>query len=193
MFKIQYLPNIPISEWSQMSLEDFEGEEYGNVIYGQLEINVNGQTYGFYDPDAPTPIADFFEECIDAWLGYLNDVVLLLSNHDYTALHTIDDVFVWFEFQKTRDENLLVSLAYVENTNVGMVEEGENYAILTSILTEPIDCVSKYLWREEIKLQEFVDEVQNKTKEFIAFFEKTNPALLKSQCLKVLRSYIRSS
>ncbi|UFJ40755.1 hypothetical protein LOK74_22635 [Brevibacillus humidisoli] len=173
MFTIRYQPNIPDHELSQITLADFEGE-YGNVLYGQFEINVNGKTYGLYDPDAPTPILEFFEEEIIASFGLLNEVVISMQHHKYIALNTIDAHFAWFEFI-AEGEDLTVYHVQVEEDNIS-----------SFIVTEPLNCISICYWQETITKQEFIDEVLDKTDEFIRHIEKVNPALLRSKSIQGL-------
>lgn len=169
MFLLRY--KICDEDLATMTLDDFD--EYGN-IEGQIELSFNNETFGYYDDDTPF----FGDELLVTWFKLLNQAKNKIKNGEqYVAVMDIESD-MWIEFlndEKTMKVNLIKT-------------EIKDFDYL--VATNPIG-QKKYIWSNVIlEKDQFIKELEYKTKKFIDDIISLNPSLKESKVLKELKNII---
>lgn len=158
LFKIRYF----INAWHRDSLETMDARQFdaeGGNVEGFIELNFNGNTYGFY----PKTMVDGPEggEWINVWLLSLLTSVIKLGSERYVAISDIESDCLWIKLIH-KEGTLLASLLRTEDgakigthcvqTGKRLVgERGDWYGVRVDMLQ----------FRQEVvaKAQEYIDQV----------------------------------
>ena len=182
MFEIKFKVLDSVELLKRIDLVQFENE-YSSDIRGLLSLNFNENIYGFFDENLPNEVEGMFEELLISWFQLLNKVVRNFNEHTYIALKTLEDAFTWIEFSVKGKNTLIVSLINVEPSTGSM----------DFIVTKPFESFSYSNWGDvEIPIEEFSNEVINKTKLLIHFIRETNSNLLQSKSIRELEEFINN-
>lgn len=174
MFEIKYRVIIDESYWKKMNLEQIEQEE---GIEGFFQLNMHSVEYGYYH-NRELAVGEEGFDIISTWLSNLLEVCLLINNTKYVAIKDTESYNTWLEFISA-DNDLLVS-----------VVQSDSF-ISEYVTTKPIENRVYPEWRDiKVKRGKFIDEVVNKTNNFITDLSQINPLLITSQRIIQLQSML---
>lgn len=174
MFEIKYRIIIDESYWKTMNLEQIEKE---GGIEGFFQINLHSVDYGYYHNRELGEGEEGFD-IISTWLSNLLEVCLLIDGTKYVAIKDTESYNTWLEFISV-DNDLLVS-----------VVQSDRF-IGEYVITKPIENRVYPEWRDiKVNKEKFIEEVVNKTKNFITYLSQINPLLSMSQRIVQLQSLL---
>jgi len=176
MFEIRYrIPEEVLNEISSLDATEFDTEF--NDIEGQIELNFNGNKYGFCHEQVP-----FGQELLLFWFGLLNSVATKLRKAHYVAMWIPETAASFFEFVRS-GEFLKISLVTVARPN------GKGF-----VVESPLSDVVQYDCKEiQVLVQDFQCEVSQKIEELLKELETINPELLKSEHISLFIEEYKSS
>ncbi|GKS09277.1 hypothetical protein YDYSY3_02770 [Paenibacillus chitinolyticus] len=165
MFEIKYRIIIDESYWKKMNLEQIEKE---GGIEGFFQINLHSADYGYYHNRELAKEEEGFD-IISTWLSNLLEVCLLIDDTKYVAIKDTESYNTWLEFISA-DNGLLVSVVQSDSL------------ISEYVITKPLENRVYPEWRDiKANREKFIEEVVNKTKDFITDLSQINPLLSMSQ------------
>ncbi len=165
MFLLKY--RICDEDLADRSVDDFDNDD---ILEGQLELVFNDKNFGYCDEDIP-----FGHELLVTWFKLLNHAKnKIKSGEKYVAIPDIESLR-WFEF-----------ISVGTDIRVNLIKSRlKNFSDL--VFTEPIE-PEYYIWRDVvIGKDEFISEIESKTKQFIDDVISLNPSLRDSKVLKELK------
>jgi hypothetical protein len=174
LFEIKYRIIIDESYWKTMNLEQIEKE---GGIEGFFQINLHSVDYGYYHNRELAEGEEGFD-IISTWLSNLLEVCLLIDDTKYVAIKDTESYNTWLEFISAEND-LLVS-----------VIQSDSF-ISEYVITKPLENRVYPEWRDiKVKREKFIEEVVNKTKNFITDLSQINPLLSMSQRIVQLQSML---
>ncbi len=174
MFEIKYRIIIDEIYWKTMNLEQIEKE---GGIEGFFQINLHSVDYGYYHNRELAEGEEGFD-IISTWLSNLLEVCLLIDDTKYVAIKDTESYNTWLEFIST-DNDLLVT-----------VVQSDSF-ISEYVITKPIENRVYPEWRDvKVNREKFIEEVVNKTENFITNLSQINPLLSMSQRIVQLQSLL---
>lgn len=157
-----------------MNLEQIEKE---GGIEGFFQINLHLVEYGYYHNRELAEGEEGFD-IISTWLSNLLEVCLLIDDTKYVAIKDTESYNTWLEFNSA-DNDLLVSV--VQSDSI----------ISEYVITKPLENRVYPEWRDiKVKRERFIQEIVNKTKDFITDLSQINPLLSMSQRIAQLQSML---
>ena len=165
---------IDESYWEKMNLEQIEKE---GGIEGFFQLNLQSVEYGYYHNRELAEGEEGFD-IISTWLSNLLEVCLLIDDTKYVAIKDTESYNTWLEFISV-DNDLIVSIIQSDSF------------ISEYVITQPLEHRVYPEWRDiTIKRKEFIEEVINKTKNFISDLAQINPFISMSQRIVQLQSML---
>jgi hypothetical protein len=174
LFEIKYRIIIDENYWKAMNLEQIEKE---GGIEGFFQINLHSVDYGYYHNREIAEGEEGFD-IISTWLSNLLEVCLLINDTKYVAIKDTESYNTWLEFISA-DNDLLVSVVQSDSL------------ISDYVITKPLENRVYPEWRDiKVNREKFIEEVVNKTKNFITDLSQINPLLSMSQRIVQLQSLL---
>ncbi|WP_154891867.1 hypothetical protein [Paenibacillus polysaccharolyticus] len=177
MFEIKYRIIVDVDYWEKMNLEQIEKE---GGIEGFFQLNLHSEEYGYYHNRELAEGEEGFD-IISTWLSNLLEVCLLIGVNKYVAIKDTETYNTWLEFISA-DNDLLVS-----------VVQSDSF-ISDYVITKPVENRVYPEWRDiKVNKKKFIEEVVNKTENFITDLSQINPLLSMSQRIVQLQSLLEKT
>jgi hypothetical protein len=173
MFEIRYRITDDLKFLKKATSRKFD-RKLGDV-YGLFELVFNEESVGFWQKE-PLPHEGIGSQLILVWLSSLINVACALKEHNYVALHIIGGAS-YFEFmwdnEKVKVRCSSISWDYEHNGEVAILEK------------IPEKFIEEVYWEnEEIRFDEFIEEVKRKGYLLIEDIKQLNEQLLESETIK---------
>lgn len=177
MFKLNFRIITDFEELSKWSAEEFNRE---GDLEGFFEINIQGNTYGYYH-SRPLGEDEAGFDLLTGWFQRLLKVIALLDgSNDYVAVSDIESYNSWIEFVKI-GENLCVSVIEYEK------KDG-----LSDVITSKFDKVVYPSWKEvSISINEFRRELIQKSELYIKEVISINKDFVNSIFIRSLHDLLK--
>ncbi len=176
MFQIKYRIIEDMKALKQWDASTFDKE---SDLEGFFQLQFDDKHYGYFH-DRELRDGEVGFDLITHWFEMLIKVYLALETSKYVALSDIESFNTWLEFKRTNNQTLEVSIIECDKSN-----------IVEAIVTR---CFEEYTYSDwknmSILLEDFKEEILNKSNLYIDEIRNINSKLLESKRILNLQSLI---